>query len=358
MIESDLRFLEIGVEGLFCKGFPQQTDAFSTATRHYSRFGRPPLSPAALWKISQRLRRKEYDLIILHPPQYASWHPRSFLNMVKYWPLSYPLGLFANFAFNFMRCVRHTPMVAVDTLDSFGIGRHNFFCFDRCQAYYKRELPADNWRVFFSSGHRNFPAGTFRRKRRYLRYVDKLRPIGLGVCEFPLELQQKLARVPKTTDVFYAGTPNSTVRQKGLEQLLALRDQGVRVDIPETRLSRDEFLERCAGAWLVWSPEGFGWECFRHYESALAGTVPVINYPTIERYQPLEDGVHCFLYPIEGDGLQKTIRHALKDKPRLMQMAQAAREKATQYHTYRGICRSILADVFPPRAERAIAAAA
>jgi len=344
-----MRFLEIGIGTLFAKAHPQQTDAFTTANKHYSAYGRPPLSPMALWEISRRLRRREYDLVVVHPPQYAAWHPRSFLNLFQYWQLSYPLGLFSSFAVNFLRCVRETPMVAVDMLDSFGIGRHNFFLFDRCVAYYKRELPVDNWRVFFGSGHRNLPAATFRRKRRYQRYVEKIRPIGLGVGGPRPDLLHELSQVGKTNDVFYAGTPNSTVRKKGLDQLLALRDRGVRVDIPDERLSVDDFLRRCARSWLVWSPEGFGWECFRHYESALVGSVPVMNYPTIERYRPLQDGIHCFLYPAEGDGLSRTIVEALRNKSRLIQMAEAGRAHAREFHTYEGLCRSIVNDVFPGR---------
>ena len=61
--------------------------------------------------------------------------------------------------------------------------------------------------------------------------------------------------------------------------------------VAKGKLSLQDFYRRCAQAWIMWSPEGLGWDCFRHYESARLRSVPVINQPTIERYRPLDDGV-------------------------------------------------------------------
>jgi hypothetical protein len=75
------------------------------------------------------------------------------------------------------------------------------------------------------------------------------------------------------------------------------------VYLPEAGLPRQKFNEALLASWLVWSPEGSGWDSFRHYEVCLAGSVAVINFPTIRRHAPLLDGVHCFYYGIEGDDL-------------------------------------------------------
>ena len=89
--------------------------------------------------------------------------------------------------------------------------------------------------------------------------------------------------MPKTTDIFFAGdvSPSSTVRSEGVKELLALREEGIVVDYPEQRIAHDEFARRLASAWLAWSPSGYGWDCYRHYESGLLGTVALANYPTI-----------------------------------------------------------------------------
>ena len=82
---------------------------------------------------------------------------------------------------------------------------------------------------------------------------------------------------------------------KGFGNYVRSRMKGS-VDIADRRLSQTEYWKRMSQAWLTWSPEGLGWDCFRHYEAPLAGSIPVINSPTIVRYVPLIDGVHAFYY--------------------------------------------------------------
>ena len=96
-------------------------------------------------------------------------------------------------------------------------------------------------------------------------------------------------------------------------------------------------MQRMAAAWLVWSPEGIGWECYRHHESAFAGAVPVINEPPVLRALPYEGETECFYYQAEGDGLEQTIIRALKDKDRLRAMAARARERVLEQHTRRAL---------------------
>jgi hypothetical protein len=144
----------------------------------------------------------------------------------------------------------------------------------------------------------------------------------------------------KHVDIFFAGRVDHApdIRVKGLAQLEALATEGVRVDISRERLSRRDFLARCARALIVWSPEGLGWDCFRHYEAALCGAVPLINLPTIRRHAPLFHGVHALYYAVEDNGLQETIRAALADRDRLVTMGQAARNYVLRHHAHTAIC--------------------
>jgi hypothetical protein len=351
VMPEKLRFLELGVDFLFKYAYPAQTDAFYCGTWHESRYGAGEvLGPRNLWKIVGKLRRGEYDLVIAHPPLYAPWHPRSFLSMLKYRQASYPVGLFSHYAWQFLIRTCRAPMVAVDKLDSFGIGRHNNFLFDRCRAYYKRELPTDNWLVFYGTSHRNLPGGSFRSQDSYQRYLEKLRPMSIGIHPMVEKCLHEV-NVGKQTDVFFAGVTqhSSTARARGISQILALRERGVVVDIPEQPLPREEFLKRCAEARIVWSPAGFGWDCYRHYEAALAGSVPLMNTPTIERHFPLMQGVHALYYDVEGDGLTRTVMEALRDRPRLEQMGRAAREYASRHHTLGANCRHIVSTVLPEK---------
>ena len=132
------------------------------------------------------------------------------------------------------------------------------------------------------------------------------------------------------------------MRDRGLAELARLAVAGVTVDLATSRLPLEEYLARCARAWLTWSPEGLGWDCFRHYEAAACGSVPLINQPSILRHAPLLDGVHCFFYEIEGDGLQRTVRRALADKDALRRMAEAARAHVLQCHDRAALCRYVI----------------
>ena len=69
-----------------------------------------------------------------------------------------------------------------------------------------------------------------------------------------------------------------------------MRREGIDVDIGE-RMPIEQYMERCAKARLVWSPEGYGKECFRHYEAALCGSVPVISRAPRILHRPLQDCV-------------------------------------------------------------------
>ena len=118
--------------------------------------------------------------------------------------------------------------------------------------------------------------------------------------------------------------------------------RGLKIDIAEERLPQDEFYRRMSQAWLAWSPSGLGWDCYRHYEAPQCLSVPVINYPTIARYQPLEDGIHAIYYSPEGDGLCRTIEFALADKDRLKQIAVGGRAHVRANHVGPKVCEHVL----------------
>lgn len=324
-----LRILEVGNHCLFGRAVPDQTDYFYAGHR---RVAAVPLGPIRFLRVLKRLRRGEYDLVVLHSARFAPWHARTFLPILRDRRLrAYP-WLFSPYAWRFLHRFHKVPFVAVDLSDTFGIARHNFFLFDRCRAFFKRELPADRWLVFFKSGHWDLPGRRWRSKPRNQRRMAKLRPISLGARYLP---QSQRPSAPKTTDVFYAGAPlvGPTQRLDGAPELRALAAEGFRIDLPEQNLPFDEYVKRLGAAWLASSPAGYGWDCMRHYEAAMAGTVALANYPTILRDEPFRDGEHCLFYAPEPGELAAAVRKALEDKPRLERIAEAARLHNDRHHT-------------------------
>ncbi len=352
----DLKVLEIGEHFLFHMADVKRSDFFlATPKANYGMAWNPRfLSLPALIQIFFRVARGYYDLVVIHPPHYPGWHPRSFLAVFKFTvlkghPLIYPSVLFSTFAYHLLRFLPPCPMVAIDMSDHAGLPRHHHYLLDRAKAYFKRELPVDKWQVFYRTGHRSLPSQNFRSKPKWRRRLAKLLPISLATPMSVFESAAHNIGAKKTTDIFFAGQTfaTNTVREEGIHQLTALKSQGIKVDIPETHLPIEEFHKRCAQAWLTWSPAGFGWECIRHAEASAAGSLPIINTPAITRHQPMRGGEHCFFYnPDEKDGLQRVIFEALSDKARLKKMAKAAQSHIWRHYTLNALCNHVVQTAF------------
>ena len=129
---------------------------------------------------------------------------------------------------------------------------------DRCHAYFKRELPVDRWRVFLKTAHANLPTPRFRRLQRYQGRLAKLEPLSLGLPTIEDRLLPERS-MGKFVDVFFSGriANSSSIRTRGLAELRALHGNGVKIDIPDAPLPREEYYRRCARAWLVWSPQSY-----------------------------------------------------------------------------------------------------
>jgi hypothetical protein len=67
-----------------------------------------------------------------------------------------------------------------------------------------------------------------------------------------------------------------------------------------------------------------------------------MSSPTIFRYQPLLDGVHAYIYPVEGNELTEVLTRALANKSKLAKMAQDACQHVLLHHTHDRICEHIL----------------
>jgi len=200
--------------------------------------------------------------------------------------------------------------------------------------------------LFLNMDRRCGDVVNIQRYERLARNFSKIKPFSLGFNLRDTAETERVQPHEKIHDVFYAGKNHTTtVRQEGLSELKALQAAGVRVYIPETRLSRPDFFRACAQSWLVWSPEGQGWDCHRHYEALMLHSVPLINQPTIERVWPFLSGEHCLYYRTEPGGLTEAVTHALKDHDALVKIAEQGRAHVIQHHTRSNLVRHILSSV-------------
>ncbi len=307
--------------------------------------GARPIATRTLGDLLRALRGDEFDIVVLYPHRRAPWSPDTIGRVLaRSRVIHLPSLALQAWGSHFGRLARNKPVVVVDFDDSPRLPSHWLPLLRKATLIFKRELPVDHWATFTGIKHRDLPSTRFRARSPLAPVVAKLRPISLGVPKASEAIAARLTGVEKTTDVFFAGSLKNwgTVRERGAAQLRRLADEGVRVEIPDRILPLGEFLARCAAAWLVWSPQGLGWDCFRHYEAAACGAVPVINNPTIERHRPLMHGTHCLYYDVEDDGLLRTIRAALADKDRLRAMGEAARAHVAAHHTLATLGRHVM----------------
>ena len=345
---SNLQIVEIGDTPYVKNVFPSQTVFYSTSPRSEyvnADEGYHILTVRSFGSFIKAVHSPDVSLIVCHPTVVSPWHwdwlSRSLFSRRLF---QGQVPLLRAFGLQIFRFPVRAPMVVLDFPDLPFISTNNLYLLDRCQLYFKRELPVDNWQVFQKTAHRNLPTPRFRNSHRQLERIAKLRALPLGIPTSRVNMLP-IDQRPKKTDIFFAGLINgsSTVRKKGFAELLALREKGIIVDIPDARLPPDEFYRRCGEAWLTWSPEGLGWDCFRHYEAPACGSVPLINHPTIERFMPLIDGQHAVYYDIEPGGLTRAISKALDNKPLLTEMASQAKAHVMSHHTPAAIAKYVVA---------------
>jgi hypothetical protein len=353
--DNRVRFVEIGERPYVKRAFPAQTSFFSTYAVDRGSdpaSGRYTVTMGSLPTLARLVRSPDLDLIVCHPSFHAPWHWR-WLNRALFdrRTLTGHLPIARAFGPQVLRGRVAAPIAVVDHEDLPVINSSNFFLLDACTVYFKRELPVDHWRLFLKTGHANLPTPRFRLLKRYAVRLSKIRPLSLGL-PFAFAAPDLVAPDGKEVDVFFAGRVegSSTVRERGYRELMALKAHGIVVDVPQSRLPPAEFYARCARAWLTWSPEGLGWDCFRHYEAPACGSVPLINHPPIERHAPLLDGRHAIYYDPEEGGLTRAITAALADKPRLAAIAEAGRKHVLQLHTPKALAAYIVETTLAARA--------
>jgi hypothetical protein len=331
-----MRILELSDEDFFDRTLPHGQVDFFYIGGSPRRYQDRRLRAQSLLRLRRRIARGHYDLIACSVAPLPVWRADRgwFRNLAQITNrLFRRFQSFGLFILPYILGGSPVPILVYNRKDAPVLPPQNFELLRCCTRFFVRELPQNNWNLFLFTSSKSEDVVNITRQPLFRDNIAKIRPLPLG---FDQSLDEYLPfSENKTADIFYAGrTHSTTVRSRGLAHLEELRRLGYRVDIPEEPLERGEFLRRCAAAHIVWSPEGLGWDCHRHYETLLVGSVPLINSPTIERYQPLEPGVHCLYYLIEGDHLVEAARGALADKEQLRAISRQGREHILRWHRH------------------------
>jgi hypothetical protein len=306
-------------------------------------YGSQPLTWSKFVSLRRRILAREFDLIVAYGCEETLWRPhRGFLpNLVH--ATKKIVTRFPHFATRFLLpAIREsgTRLAIFDYDDLTIIPRMRWPYLETCHLYFKMHPALNLYKSFLFQTKRDHVLWNVLKNPRYPKWMEKIRPIS---CGCPLEPYAEECLAPeKKHDVFFSGGTHYTpVRREGRRVLEQLQGEGLRICLPE-RVPHPEFLRLCSESWLTLSPEGAEWDSPRHYESALMKSVPVINYPTVRRYQPFIDGVHAIFYPPEEGLLADVIRRALADKPRLARIAEAGREHVLAHHVHAKLAEHIV----------------
>jgi len=289
------------------------------------------------WKqVQERIDRRDYDVAVVTERKYCFWRKGTGPASAA-WRLARAWGRqpwrVAHLTVPRALTRAGIPWALVDRNDQVLLNEGSHIFFRDCTAFFVRELLTNRYEIFQAyrrgePGCRLWPGGP-----RTEYPLKKIRPISLGL-QVPLEKFRDLPH-EKKHDLFFCGTMDlRTPRISALEEIReSARREGWALKLAD-RMPQEEFLRTCAESWLVLSPSGNGWDCWRHTEVLMAGSVPLINYPWIERYAPLRDREHALLYSPEQGHLTQVVREALANREGLRPIARAGANHVRQYHTY------------------------
>lgn len=235
------------------------------------------------------------------------------------------------------------PFAVTDVSDDTAIHRVNLPLVRECSLYFKRELPVDGFLAFesFKPRYLRGPITHYRRLPIWQSMHAKLRPLPLG-CREQEPVKSPIPVADKATDVFYVGNDRDKPIRKNIDRAFQeLLEEGIRVNYPREPLELDDYFEAIRSSKLALSPPGLGWDCHRHYEAAMLGSVPVITYPTIQRDFPLQHKIHCFYYD-PAVPLAPQIATMLTDPDLLEKISDNASEFARKHHTHHSHYRRII----------------
>jgi hypothetical protein len=224
---------------------------------------------------------------------------------------------------------KSTMVIVLDRYDSHETLTNYLRCITSAQGYFKTNL-------LETANNQLYPVG--KAGGCCLKYL----PYWIEIENYQVPFQRD-----RGIDVFFAGAVNSEERRAAIDSVQQLRSEGYRIVTVEGHLPFAEYLSLMSRSWLTLSPQGYGYNGFRHYESMLVGSVPLINVSDPPVVNDFRHGENCFLYSPKRGDINQVIKTALEDKNRLLQMAGGLREFVVGHHSMRAVASYLLREALP-----------
>lgn len=239
--------------------------------------------------LREPLAQGRYDAILLFDKRGAMFHAphrtpaQRLAHIIRQWkkrfvqeelrkhPPSY------TFPLSLAELRQYAPIAAIDLRDPTYLEPGDIEILKQVHCYFKREIPYNRFLLYHA----------FRRKSAQtpetLALLDKVCGIPLGILDDKFEQLRRLRTQPQDIDLFFGSRISNTMRATALRLLQEhAANRGWNVVASTESRSFDEYCQLIAKSKLTISVEGDGWDCFRHYEAAALGSLPVINMPTTD----------------------------------------------------------------------------
>jgi hypothetical protein len=189
--------------------------------------------------------------------------------------------------------IKLPPFIVIDDLDDSFIWPQDFELLLNCKLYFKRELPFDRFFCF-----RLFEPMLNKDKNQFITLAEKLRPIWISYdiesISSYIDINNQINYTDRDIDIILLFNHLASYTRP---RLLSLADNMASkwkvISTKARRFSKQEFYELAKRSKIAISPEGRGWDCPKHYEFMLCGTLPFFTRPTIELAYELKDGENC-----------------------------------------------------------------
>ncbi len=185
--------------------------------------------------LRKRLKEGAYDLVVygITAKVLAPWHQNRPGWRVLFDVLSASIANFHKIGWHYFHHIllgTQTPLVIIDGQDVPRLTKTEAAWLDRARFYFMRELPPNHMNVFLNMDRRCGDVINVQRNPKLRSNFGKIDPFGLGFHPGDTLNLPRVDPARKIYDVFYAGANHtSTVRQRGIAELNALKAAGMRV---------------------------------------------------------------------------------------------------------------------------------
>ncbi|MCP1538792.1 hypothetical protein [Methylorubrum extorquens] len=343
------RILEFGLMPLVTAAFPERTTFLDTRLRWADVRTRAPRSgslPLRLLKLARRVAgigraclAQDYDIVVARcvGPVNSAGHA---------YPIHAALSLIGLAFRGLVLFAARGPRVrlaVLDVTDHLTIHPRDRAFLRRCDLFFKRELAANPWNTLETVLPRGACAGHARQDPACLALRAKLRPFALGIEA--TALKTPIPASARSYDLFYAGSAQGIAFRETVSGVLPrLAARGWRIHAPTHRLSPEAFAEAITRSRFCLSPGGVGWDCYRHYEVASLGSVPIFDTRPLTGIEPFLHGREGFYLDPQED-LERALDQLLRtDDAGVDRMTSAAQALVERVYTFDALARYVIAE--------------